>query len=151
MNDRELAALLAPAGLELIERVGGDVRRPASAVGHSAATIRPGLGSGRFDSTKVDLHEPDMADKINAAWYRMAVTHGLFAADREFYLSAGCWLRVRLLDKWDFVRSEVRQLGGCWSDSRYFPEFTAVSLDGRVLLETTMWGDGTVSIIAIRP
>ena len=92
-----------------------------------------------------------MADKINAAWYRMAVRHGLFAADREFHLHAAGWLRVRLLDKWDFVRSEVRQLGGLCTDGRYFPEFTAVSLDGRVLLETTVWGDGTISTIAIRP
>jgi hypothetical protein len=33
---------------------------------------------------------------------------------------------------------------------RFLPEFTVVSLDGR-LLHTTVWGDGTVGTIAIRP
>lgn len=34
---------------------------------------------------------------------------------------------------------------------RFIPEFTVVSLDGCVLMNTTVWGNGTVSTIAIRP
>jgi len=34
---------------------------------------------------------------------------------------------------------------------RFVPEFTMRSLDGRVLLNTTVWGNGTVSVIVIRP
>ncbi|MFF0633593.1 hypothetical protein ACFYTS_13955 [Nocardia sp. NPDC004151] len=35
--------------------------------------------------------------------------------------------------------------------TRFVPEVTAVSLDGRTLLNTTVWENGTVSTIAIRP
>ncbi|RAJ77001.1 hypothetical protein K377_06170 [Streptomyces sp. PsTaAH-137] len=41
-------------------------------------------------------------------------------------------------------------MGGLLTE-RFVPEFTVVSLDSRVLLNTTDWGNGTVSTIAIRP
>ena len=64
------------------------------------------------------------------------------------------WVRVRLLDEWDIAGSEVEQLGGHFAATfglRYVPEFRALSLDQRVLMHTTVWGNGTVSTIAIRP
>ena len=41
-------------------------------------------------------------------------------------------------------------MSGLFTD-RFVPEFTALSLDGRTLLTTTVWGNGTVSTIVIRP
>ena len=34
---------------------------------------------------------------------------------------------------------------------RFVPEFTMASLDGQMKLNTTVWGNGTVSTIVIRP
>ncbi|MFI6603242.1 hypothetical protein ACIBHX_43965 [Nonomuraea sp. NPDC050536] len=109
-----------------------------------------------------------MPDKVNAGWFRMATEYGLFNEDREFVLGVTyapdeepderdahrAWVRVRLLDDWDLVRSEVDQLRSWMAGlftTRFVPEFTMVSLDGRTLINTTVWGDGTVSTIAIRP
>ncbi|MEU1021415.1 hypothetical protein ABZ366_04740 [Streptomyces sp. NPDC005904] len=169
MPHTETAAALEPAGLLLVERIVGDVRLPPLPLGHSPASARP--EHGRFDSRPdevADVDEPRMAEKVNAGWYRMAVEYGLFGEEREFFLAVDFsapeeedltgehrgWARVRLLDEWDFVRSEVPMLrsalAGLLTD-RFVPEFTAVSLDGRVLLNTTVWGSGKVSTIALRP
>jgi hypothetical protein len=169
MTDGEMAAELEPAGFCFVERVLGDVRRPGLPPGRGPASAGP--EHGRFDSRPdeiADVDEPGMADKVNASWYRMAVDHGLFGEEREFFLAVDFsvpddedvngehrgWARVRLLDEWDVVRSEVEQLrspmGGLLTE-RFIPEFTVVSLDGRVLMNTTVWGKGTVSTIAIRP
>ncbi|MFB7335669.1 hypothetical protein ACFC00_29125 [Streptomyces adustus] len=34
---------------------------------------------------------------------------------------------------------------------RFVPEFTMASLDGRMMMCTTVWGNGTLSTIVIRP
>ncbi|MFD1537422.1 hypothetical protein [Nonomuraea guangzhouensis] len=108
-----------------------------------------------------------MPDKVNASWFRMATEYGLINDDREFLLSACyaryyetddgdddlAWVQVRLLDGWDFVASEVDMLrsgmAGLFT-TRFVPEFTVASLDGRTMMNTTVWGNGTVSTIAIR-
>lgn len=168
MTDSEMAAELEPAGFRFVERVLGDVRLPALPPGCSPASVGP--EHGRFDSLPdetADVDDPGMADKVNASWYRMAVDYGLFGEERDFLLAADfsapyekedgehrAWVRVRLLDTWDLVRSEVEQLRspmGALLTQRFVPEFTVVSLDGRVLMNTTVWGNGTVSTIAIRP
>ncbi|MFE7037776.1 hypothetical protein ACFU9Y_46585 [Streptomyces sp. NPDC057621] len=169
MTDGEMTAELEPAGFRFVERVLGGVRWPALPPGYSPASAGP--EHGRFDSRPdeiADVDEPGMADKVNASWYRMAVEYGLFSKEREFFLAVDFsmpddddvngehrgWARVRLLDEWDVVRSEVDQfrspMGGLLTE-RFVPEFTVVSLDSRVLLNTTVWGNGTVSTIAIRP
>ncbi|MGW7003892.1 hypothetical protein ACWGCW_13985 [Streptomyces sp. NPDC054933] len=164
-----MAAELLPAGLRFVERIRGQVRWPALPPGCSPASAGP--EHGRFDSHPdeiADVDEPGMADKVNASWYRMAVEYTLFSEEREFLLAVDFavpededingehrgWARVQLLDEWDLVRSEVQQfrsaMGGLLTQ-RFVPEFTVVSLDGRVLMNTTVWGNGTVSTIAIRP
>jgi hypothetical protein len=170
ITDTEMAALLAPAGFRFVTRLSRD-EAPNFPLppGHSCATTRP--EHGRFDSRKDEIAEvdaPDMADKVNASWYRMATEHGLFDEHREFLLAVDYggpedddpdellrgWARVRLLDGWDLVRSEVDQLGspmGALFTLRFVPEFTALSLDGLVIMNTTVWGNGTVSTIAVRP
>jgi hypothetical protein len=94
----------------------------------------------------------------------MATEFGLLNDQREFLQSVNysedadeperIWVRVRLLSEWDIAGSGVEQLGshlGWGRTTRYVPGFPALSLDQRVLLETTVWGNGTVSTIAIRP
>lgn len=96
----------------------------------------------------------------------MASEFGLFNEDREFLLFVNyaddgdewddhyAWIQVRLLDDWDLASSGVVQLRS-WiagtMTSRFVPEYRMVSLDGMALIETTVWGNGTVSTIAIRP
>ncbi|MEV7012142.1 hypothetical protein [Streptosporangium sp. NPDC051022] len=170
ITDAEMAAMLAPAGLRFIERRNQDeVQLPSLPPGHSAASTGP--EHGRFDSHPdeiADVDDPDMPDKVNASWFRMATEYGLFNEDREFLLAANyteydetydgedhiAWVQVRLLDGWDFVASEVDRLRSSMAGlltTRFVPEFTVASLDGRTMMNTTVWGDGTVSTIAICP
>jgi hypothetical protein len=165
LTDADIASALAPAGLQVRERVRGEVRTPLPA-GQSAGTCR--REDGRFDSSPdeiVKLDDPDLPARVNAGWWRLATEHGLFTEQREFLLAVDCrepgavepeveWVRVRLRDGWDLAGSGVAALrsyfAGLFTD-RFVPEFVMVSLDGRVLMSTTVWGNGTVSTIAIRP
>ncbi|MFI7153013.1 hypothetical protein ACIBO2_49550 [Nonomuraea sp. NPDC050022] len=170
LTDADVAALLAPAGLHFFKRMNHeDVRLPTLPPGHSAASASP--EHGRFDSHPdevADVDDTDMPDKVNAGWFRMANEFGLFNDDRELlllvcyarYWETGtgdddmAWVQVRLLDEWDFVASEVdllrSSMAGLFTE-RFVPEFTMVSLDGRMMMNTTVWGNGTVSTIVIRP
>jgi hypothetical protein len=165
VTDAAIAAELAAAGLQFVERVRGKVRLPLPP-GKSAATCR--CEDGRFDSRSdeiVDVKDLDLSAKVNAGWWRMATEYGLFDERREFLLTADyrdpgdrepelAWVRVRLLDGWNLAGSGAPALqswfAGVFTD-RFVPEFTMLSLDGRVLLNTTVWGNGTVSTIVIRP
>lgn len=82
-----MAVLLAPAGLRFVQRIRDEVRLPPLPPGHSPASAGP--EHGRFDSGPdeiADVDAPNMADKVNASWYRMATEYGLFDEDREFLL-----------------------------------------------------------------
>jgi hypothetical protein len=94
----------------------------------------------------------------------MAVESGLFDARREFLLSVNyaagtcepewAWVRVRLSQEWDIAGSEARPLRSAMATlftTRFVPEFTALSLDQHVLMNTTVWGNGTISTIVTRP
>ena len=95
----------------------------------------------------------------------MATEYGLFDEQREFLLSLGLedpdadefvtvWARVRLLDRWDLASSDAQLLRGPFTGlftDRFVPEFVMTSLDGRMVLETTIWGNGTVSTLVVRP
>lgn len=123
---------------------------------------------GRFDSRAeevVDVEDPEMASKVNACWWRMATEYNVIDHRRELLLSVNysdpaesepghAWIRVRLSGEWDLAGSGSSMLrswfGGVFTD-RFVPEFTMLSLDHRALLNTTVWGDGTVSTIVIRP
>lgn len=166
LTDGQIAIALAPSGLRFIERELDKVRPPLQP-GKTPASSRP--ADGRFDATPgevVDIDDPDFVAKLNAGWLRMATEFGLLGGRREFLVNvdysesedaedpARAWVRVRLTDNWDIAGSGVERLGGqviFGSSARYVPGFWALSLDQRVLLETTVWGNGTVSTIAIRP
>lgn len=154
--------MLARAGMVFVGRVEGEVPLP----------LEPGRGPssslaehGRFDYDAVDVDDVDMPAKINAGWWRMATEFELFDERREFLIGVdyrgpdsvepeSAWAKVRLLDEWDFAGSGVDLLrswmAGLFTE-RFVPEFVVVSLDSLVMLETTVWGNGTVSNIAIRP
>jgi hypothetical protein len=84
---------------------------------------------------------------------RLATECGLFTDHREFLVEVDysdtvhepelAWVRVQLLDQRDVAGSGVAALGS------YAPEFTALSLDGQVLMRTTLWGNGTVSSLVV--
>ncbi|MGW4378789.1 hypothetical protein [Kitasatospora sp. NPDC004531] len=169
LTDAEIGDLLASAGLRLVERFQQEVRLPPLPKYVSPASAGP--EHGRFDSHPdevADLNASDFADKVNTGWHRMAAEFGLLDEKREFLLALGRvrlgddsdhepyegWFRVRLLDEWDLVRSEVDLLRSGFATlftDRFVPEFTVASLDGQMMMSTTVWGDGTLSTIVIRP
>ncbi len=93
----------------------------------------------------------------------MAIGYGLFDKQREFLLGVHydirghgdfdyAWVRVRLVEGWDIAGSGVQALRsafGAQFTDQFVPEFTMVSLDGAMLLNTTVRGNGTVSTIVI--
>lgn len=163
LTDSDIAASLAPAGLEFIERELGEVVLPLKP-NKSAASSLP--EDGRFDGEPdefVDVDDPSMPAKVNASWLRMATEYGLLDGRREFLLNVNystvvheperAWVRVRLADRWDLAGSGIEQLRGHFAamfTTRFVPEFEVLSLDRRVLMNTTIWGNGTVSTIAVR-
>ncbi|MGW3487023.1 hypothetical protein [Streptomyces sp. GZWMJZ-114] len=167
LNDTELAVLLAPAGLRFLGRVRGEPAMPPLPAGGAASALP---AQGRHDARAHEVaavDAPDLADKVNAGWFRMAKEFRLLDAEDAFVIGADWaatpgerldgthhgWARVRLAEEWDFVRSEVEQfrstMAGLFTE-RYVPEFTVLAGDGHLLMNTTVWGDGTVSTLAVR-
>jgi hypothetical protein len=168
LTDAVIAADLAHAGLEFLERVGEEVSLPLPPPPpyYSPPSCRP--EHGRFDSRPdevVDVDDPQMPAKVNAGWWRMATEYGVADDRREFLLSVDyrgsdetepemAWIKVRLSDQWDLAGSGSTALrsafAGLFTD-RFVPEFVMLSLDRRAMLDVTVWGNGTVSTIVIRP
>ena len=167
LTDAAVAADLAQAGLEFLERVSEEVSLPLPPPpDYSPASC--GQQHGRFDSLPdefVDVDDPEMPAKVNACWWRMATEYNVVDQRREVLLRVRysdpdevepeyAWVRVRLSDQWDLAGSGSMVLrssfGGLFTD-RYVPEFSMLSLDHNAMLNTTVWGNGTVSTIVIRP
>lgn len=164
ITDAEMAALLAPGGFHFLRRLAEDQVPPLpTPPDRGAASCLS--EHGRVDSPLVDIDDPDLAAKVRAGWQDMAVEYGLLDDDREFLLgvdysdpgdvdSEWAWARVRLLDAWDLGGGDDGPLPSWmrfYMGRRFVPEFTVMSLDGRLLMNTTLWGDGTVSTIVICP
>jgi hypothetical protein len=162
LTDAAAAAQLAVAGLHFVERIRGEVRQPLPPHRGPASCLAE---YGRFDSAPVAVDDPDLSVKVNADWWRMASEYGLLNDQREFLLGVYyeipehanpeyVWVRVRLAAEWDLVDSRVPALrsgfAGLFTE-RFVSEFTMLSVDGRVPLNTTVWGDGTISTIVICP
>ena len=168
VTDAAIAADLGQAGLEFVQRLHEQVSLPLPPAPPYYTPASCGQQHGRFDSDPeevVHVEDPQMPAKVNAGWWRMATQYGLLDHRREFLLSVNyqdadevepeyAWIRVRLGDDWDLAGSGSTALrsgfAGLFTD-RFVPEFTMLSLDHRAMLNTTVWGDGTVSTIVIRP
>jgi hypothetical protein len=162
LTDAAVAAELAPAGLRFVERIRGPVRQPLAPHRGPASCLPE---HGRFDSAPVAFDDPDLSAKVNADWWRMATEYRLLNDQREFLLGVYydipeqgdldyAWIRVRLAAEWNLVDSRVPALRSAFAGlftKSFVPEFTMLSIDGRMLLNTTVWGDGSVSTIVIRP
>ncbi|MFI5898530.1 hypothetical protein ACIA5D_51570 [Actinoplanes sp. NPDC051513] len=166
LTDAAVAADLVPAGLEFLERISEEVSLPLPPPPpyHSPASCGP--EHGRFDSDEmIEVDDPEMSAKVNAGWLHMATEYGVLDSRREFLLSVNysdpdevepeyAWVRVRLSDRWDLAGSNSIALrsgfGGLFTD-RFVPEFSMLSVDHKAMLNTTVWGNGTVSTIIIRP
>ncbi|GAA3955451.1 hypothetical protein GCM10023085_42580 [Actinomadura viridis] len=120
---------------------------PSIVVGLAASCGRH-EGDHRVDSAQVPGEAPDRVTRLNRDWYDLASAHGLFDADREFlvYDRDGAPSRVRLLDDWD-VMGEGGV--GLFTYAPGHPELGMASLDGRVALVATTWGDGTASSLVL--
>ncbi|GLL07534.1 hypothetical protein GCM10017581_092880 [Dactylosporangium matsuzakiense] len=153
LTDADVTAELAPAGLRFVERDRAAVRLPPQAA-NLAASCR--YEDGRIDAPPhevVNLDDPNMTHKINAGWSRLAAESGLWNEGREFLLEVDysdtshepdlAWVCVQLLHEWDVAGSGAAAL------ATHVPEFTALSIDERVLMRTTLWGNGTVSSLVI--
>ncbi|WP_231953843.1 hypothetical protein [Actinoplanes derwentensis] len=165
-TDDEVAVDLARAGIKFIERIATEISYPLPASDQGPASC--GAEHGRFDSEPheiVHVDALDMPAKVNTSWSRMANEFGLFDEDREFLLAVDYagpdtaeseprWVRVRLGEEWDLAGSGSSTLrshfAGVFTE-RFVPEFTMLSLDQEMMLNTTVWGDATVSTIVIRP
>jgi hypothetical protein len=153
-TDADIAAELAPAGLHFVERDHAEVRFPVNAANFGLGSRKDDPRLGAVRSEVVDIDDPCRIYKLNAGWYLLATESGLFTEHREFLLKVDyadpgdvpelAWVRVQLLDRWDIAGSGVAALG-----SYDAPEFTVLSVNGRVLMRTTMWGDGRIGTLVI--
>ena len=164
--DAAVVADLAMAGLEFLERIDEEVSLPLPAPPPylSPASCRP--EHGRFDSRPeevIDVDDPQMPAKVNAGWWRMVTEYQVLDERREVLLSVNygdpgeaeyAWVRVRLAGHWDLAGSGSINLrsgfAGLFTD-RFVPEFSMLSTDHQAMLNTTVWGNGTISTIVIRP
>lgn len=164
ITDAEMAALLAPAGILFLRRLRSNEEPPRLLPPYvSPAGALP--EHGRIDSPAIDIDDPDLAAKVRETWFWMATEYELLDDDREFLLGVDyadpedvdrewAWARVRLLDEWDLGGGDDGPLPmwmRFYMGERFVPEFTVMTLDGRMMMNTTLWGDGTVSTIVIRP
>jgi hypothetical protein len=108
LTDFDIAAALAPAGLEFIGRGLGEDLLPLKP--NKSAAGSPS-GDGRFDGEPdefVDVDDPSTPARVNASRLRMATEYGLLDGRREFLLNVNystvvheperAWVRVRLAD-----------------------------------------------------
>ena len=164
ITDVEMAAQLAPGGFQFLGRLGADEVPPTPLPPHyGPASALP--EHGRIDSPAIDIDDADLPAKVRETWLWMATEYELLDDDREFLLGVDyadpedvnrewAWARVRLLDEWDLGGGDNGPLPmwmRFYMGERFVPEFTVMALDGRMMMNTTLWGNGTVSTIVIRP
>ncbi|WP_439664010.1 hypothetical protein ACSHWB_22720 [Lentzea sp. HUAS TT2] len=166
LSRTQLAADLAVVGLEFLGLLDHEPAFPTPP-GRSAASSL--TEHGRFDTRAVSIDDPGFAAKVNADWWGMAVEYELFDERRECLFPVDFrdpgdgesrfeWVRVRLrdgVDSLDVAGDACRHFRG-WrfeEDGREFwvPEFTMLSVDSRMLIHTTLWGNYTVGTIVVRP
>jgi hypothetical protein len=86
LTDAAVAADLAQAGLEFLERVSEEVSLPLPSPPPYRSPASCGPEHGRFDSRPdevVDVDDPEMPVKVNAGWWRMATEYSVVDKRRE--------------------------------------------------------------------
>ncbi|MFD7904061.1 hypothetical protein ACFV4G_17650 [Kitasatospora sp. NPDC059747] len=156
---RTVDAPLRRAGLEVLE---GGVPQPVLPVSVVGFALHRDPGPQDLGLVYVDRDEPDLVARANQGWYELALSCGLFGADREFLLALPVhrfsaraasrhrrkqWRRVRLLERWDLmgagcsVTVGTHELGHPQRLLGFgpgLPGFAMLSLDGSVtVLGTT--------------
>ncbi|MFJ9564972.1 hypothetical protein ACIRQQ_33680 [Streptomyces fuscichromogenes] len=151
MDEMELKESLAAAGLLVVEGWGDPGGLIPPFVTGQAPSCPP--GGGRTESL-LDIEDPLLLEKANAAWYRLSTEAGLFAeVDRRFLVGLtfdedgpSQWICVELQESWDIMgvgASRVLGSGYCR------PEFRMLSLDGSVLSCGTTW-ESAISTFTVR-
>lgn len=85
-----MAAGLIPAGLEFLERIGGQVTLPLPVPPPFHSPASRGPEHGRFDARPdevIDVNGPHMSAKVHAGWWHMATEYQVLDARREVLLS----------------------------------------------------------------
>jgi hypothetical protein len=155
VEEAEFAASLLDAGLQwcAAEAVGGAL--PVAAAWLATSCRRE---DGRRDET-VRRDDPQLIEKANDGWFRLARDHGFLGEDREFLLGVNHaddesvpilrWARVRLLQEWDIMGAGAAT--GILGSAAGLPEFAMLSLDGNVILRGTVWQESIGSLLVPDP
>ncbi|MFE3637674.1 hypothetical protein [Streptomyces sp. NPDC059168] len=154
MNEKELSRSLVGAGLRWLGAADGlDPLIPPN-----LATFVSSCSSedGTIGST-VRLDDPQLRERVNSEWYRLAQSCGLFnEEDRKFLLAVDglggdfpgwWWGRVELLDEWDIADegAATRILG----TGPLRPSFVMLSPDGQAILRCDV-GEESIDLTALR-
>jgi hypothetical protein len=146
VQESDLAEQLGMAGLVFLGWADDSEPRVPGSVARYAVSCD--AESGRTDVT-LEYSDPRWREKANDAWFDLAVSAGLFGADREFLVAVTVqpevypvpirWAKVRLASSWDIAGEGAAGLLG---SGRHLPEFVMLSLDGEVIVRGTVWQDG---------
>ncbi|WP_102923978.1 hypothetical protein [Streptomyces noursei] len=102
--------------------------------------------------------DPQLLEKANSGWYRLAREGGLFAArDPEFLLAVDCaepdeprlwrWARVSLSDQWDIAGAGAAT--GILGNGSGHPAFVMLSLDGESIVRAQQ-GETSTEFVLVR-
>ncbi|MEU3689820.1 hypothetical protein [Streptomyces narbonensis] len=141
MTSPAVAKSLAAAGLLFVDEWTEPEGLIPAIVAGQAPSCPP--SDGRVEAL-LDFLEPQLHEKANADWYRLAVEGGLFSeTDRRFLLALQSeeterpqWFCVELQSTWDLMGEGA---AGPLGSAPCRPEFRMVSLDGNVLVFATTW------------
>lgn len=143
MEDPELAAKLASAGLVYIEPVDAEAPLLPPGLATTATSYREGDG---WAGSGVDIDDPALIVNANAGWYRLAVEGGLIKGVGSEFLVAvkrqnaelhQWWARVSLTEPWDIMGTGAAS--GALGIVAGHPAFAMSSLDGKVVMLGTTW------------
>jgi hypothetical protein len=155
VDEERIAASLARAGFLWRQAEVSDGKLPVAAAWLAVSCRRE---DGRRDKT-VNRDDPELIEKANAVWLRLAVDSGFMGEEREFLVGIDCsdeesapilcWARVRLSDNWDIVGNGAAS--GVLGSAAGVPEFVMLSVDGNIILRGTTWKDSIGVLVVPNP
>ncbi|WP_438487910.1 hypothetical protein [Streptomyces sp. S186] len=155
MDESRLADALAEAGLKY-----------SSLIDSTTPLIPPNLAGfanscpaeGVADVEYLMSDDPQLLEKANSGWYRLAREGGLFAAeDPEFLMAVNCaepdeprvwrWARVSLSEQWDIAGTGAAT--GILGNGFGHPAFVMLSLDGNAIVRAQQ-GEKSTEFVLVR-